>query len=157
MAKQKLPFYEIPMLHSGFYVFVGPNQRVKDFLEPRLRIDAFEDTCEDLDACGGMHISFTSPEGLQNLVWVPDIEDEYVVFHEALHCSFSILGRLGIPADPGSQEAIAYLQEEVVRGIRHVGSTFVYKDTTPSSRYGGTASGEGVVKHINKIARRKSL
>jgi hypothetical protein len=154
MAKMKLPFYEIPMLHSGFYVFVGPNQRVKNFLESRLRVDSFEETCDDLDACGGMHICFTSPDGDQNLVWLPDLDNEFVVFHEALHCSFSILRRLGIPADPDSQEAIAYLQEEVVKGIRLVGSKFVYKDEPVVARGAGLAVGNGIIKRISKIARR---
>lgn len=156
MAKMKLPFYEIPMLHSGFFVFVGPNQLVKDFLESRLRIDSFEDTCDDLDACGGMHICFTSQDGNQNLIWVPDLDNEYVVFHEALHCSFSILGRLGIPANPDSQEAIAYLQEEVVKGIRLVGSTFKYKDSPSSGDRSGRVEGCGSINKIHKIQRRQT-
>ena len=157
MAKMRLPFYEIPMLHSGLYVFVGPNQRVKDFLESRLRVDCFEETCADLDACGGMHIEYTTFDGVSNLVWVPTIENEYVVFHEALHCAFSILKRLGIPADSRNQEAVAYLQEEIVRGIRKVGSMFVYKDSKPAPQPGGDATGSGVVKQISKISRRNCL
>lgn len=128
----RYPYHNIPLFRSGFYFFTGPYQRVLDFLEPVLNPHDWMMTKDDLSECGGYCMTFTTDNGLVNLIWVPDIEDEFVLFHEALHCSFNILNRVGVPADAMNQEAIAYLQEEVVKGCRNVAAKFKYKDREPS-------------------------
>ncbi|HFT7662668.1 TPA: hypothetical protein ACGR4R_003115 [Aeromonas veronii] len=145
----KHPYYPIELFRSGFYFFTGPYQRVLDFLAPRLKERDWEITRDDLQDCGGYCMSFTTPNGVANLIWVPDVEDEFVLFHEALHCSFNILRRVGVPADADSQEAIAYLQEEVVKGCRKVAKTFKYKDPIKAER----GDGQSVVASAHRISK----
>lgn len=130
----KGPYYDIPLLHAGFFAFVGPNQRVKDFLYGVLRQDAYEGICRDLDECGGMCIVFDDGKAVHQLLWVPEPDNEFVLFHEALHCAFYILDRRGINASARDQEMICYLQEEIVRGFRKVVSKFKYQDKTAPFR-----------------------
>ncbi|WP_429236435.1 hypothetical protein [Aeromonas salmonicida] len=148
----KRPYYRIPVFNAGFYFFTGPNQRVKDFLEPRLLPGSYESVCQDLDDCGGYCLSYTVKDGVENLVWVPDMENSIVLFHEALHCGFNILKRIGVPADANSQEAIAYLQGEIVRGARKVAAKYQYKDQSEMPAAGVT-QGTGQIRSSHRISQ----
>ncbi|BCK65754.1 hypothetical protein KAM338_23680 [Aeromonas caviae] len=150
----KQPYYRIPVFNAGFYLFTGPSQRVKDFLEPRLLPCSYESVCRDLDECGGYSLAYTVKDGVENLLWVPDMEDSIVLFHEALHCGFNILKRVGVPADGNNQEAIAYLQGEIVRGARKVAAKYRYKDKAPGEEpAAGVAQGSGKVCSSHRISQ----
>lgn len=148
----KRPYYRIPVFNAGFYFFTGPSQRVRDFLEPRLLPGSYESVCQDLDDCGGYCLSYTVKDGVENLVWVPDMENSIVLFHEALHCGFNILKRIGVPADANSQEAIAYLQGEIVRGARKVAAKYQYKDQSETPE-AGVAQGTGQIRSSHRISQ----
>lgn len=44
------------------------------------------------------------------LIWMPSPTDHYILYHECLHASISILERIGAPISYDNQESIAYLQ-----------------------------------------------
>lgn len=107
----KLFTFNVELYHQPVTIIVGEKDVAIEWLRKRMNPVAFEDTSERLRGSSGYALQADTGGGVHNMIWVPNIDEDYdTLVHETLHIAFYILDYVGVPANPDSQEAIAYLQ-----------------------------------------------
>ena len=100
-------------------VIVGDKDAALDFLREKMNPVEFEETKNSLLGSEGYALSANTGGGCHKFIWIGSIDHTKILMHECLHIAFYILDYFGVPANPQSQEAVAYMQgylyEEIVK------------------------------------------
>lgn len=108
----------VPIYEQTLTVIEGDVEDALAFLETKLLPEFYEETSHRIQGSRGYSISVALPSGANHYVlWFETLEDLDVLVHECLHICFYILEDVGVHADAGHQEAIAYLQSWMFREI----------------------------------------
>ena len=111
--------FDVPIYNVPVTVIVGDKDAAIDFLREKMNQLEFEETKKTILGCEGYALSADTGGGCHKFIWVGDIDNTKILMHECLHVAFYILDYFGVPANPQSQEAVAYMQgylyEEIVK------------------------------------------